>query len=121
MSKILNANSRLILVDGDDANMIESSPTGINGVYIIPENAHLIWKSNTTDETIERDLKKDDIFIVFYNRDFGKDFVVVNSSEWLEALYNVKKKEQERKEEWAALQKPCDCEKCEAVSCDGSK
>lgn len=108
MKKIINIDRKPIVIDTDTANVkaIERSARGIDDVYVIPEDAHIEWTSKFfPNETIEADVKKDDILITFYDRDLGADFVIVKSEDWLKALNNAKDAEQKRKEEWAAKQK----------------
>ena len=108
MKKIINIDRKPIVIDTDTADVkaIERSARGIDDVYVIPEDAHIEWTSKFfPNETIESDVKKDDILITFYDRDLGADFVIVKSEDWLKALNNAKDADQKRKEEWAAKQK----------------
>ena len=108
MKKIINIDRKPIVIDTDTAEVkaIERSARGIDDVYVIPEDAHIEWTSKFfPNETIESDVKKDDILITFYDRDLGADFVIVKSEDWLKALNNAKDADQKRKEEWAAKQK----------------
>lgn len=116
MDKILNAGSRLVYITDDNAAMLDSETIGISNIYIIPKDSHLIWRSNRTDKTIEKDLHRNDIFITLYDNDLDEDFVVVNSDDWLKALNNAKANNQKRKEEWAAKQSNCKC--CKSCECD---
>lgn len=107
MKKITNIDRRPIIVDTDTAEVyaINRSARGIDDVYIIPEDANFEWTSKMfPDKTICEDVKKDDILITFYDRDFGTDFVIIKSKDWLKALNNAKEADQKRKEEWAAKQ-----------------
>ena len=108
MKKIINIDRKPIVVDTDttEVQAIERSARGIDDVYVIPEDAHVEWTSKFfPNKTISADVKKDDIFITFYDRDLGADFVIVKSEDWLKALNNAKAADQKRKEEWAAKQK----------------
>lgn len=108
MKKIINIDRKPIIVDVEAAEVeaIERFARGIDDVYVVPEDAHIEWTSKLfPDRTIEADVKKDDILITFYDRDFGTDFVIVKSEDWLKALNNAKEADQKRKEEWAAKQK----------------
>lgn len=120
MKKIINIDRKPIMVDTDTAEVyaINRSARGIDDVYIIPEDANFEWTSKMfPDKTICKDVKKDDILITFYDRDFGTDFVIIKSEDWLNALNNAKEADQKRKEEWAAKQKESSyvnaaCEDC---------
>lgn len=108
MKKIINIDRKPIVVDTDTAEVkaINRSVRGIDDVYVIPEDAHIEWKSKFfPDKTIEVDVNKNDILVAFYDRDLGIDFVIVKSEDWLKALDNAASLDQKRKEEWAAKQK----------------
>ena len=125
MKKIINIDRKPIMVDTDTAfvTSIDRSTRGIDDVYVIPEDAHIEWRSRMfPDKTIEADVNKDDILVTFYDKDLGTDFVIIKSNDWLKALNTAKEADQKRKEEWAAKQKenkpeslPCGdacCESC---------
>lgn len=120
MKKIINIERKPIIVDTDAAEVqaINRSARGIDEVYVIPEDANVEWTSKfSPNKTICADVKKDDILITFYDRDFGTDFVIIKSEDWLKALDNAKAADQKRKEEWAAKQKESSyvnatCEDC---------
>lgn len=117
MKKIINIDRKPIVVDTDTAEVkaINRSTRGIDDVYVIPEDAHIEWRSRMfPDKTIEADVKKDDILVIFYDKDLGTDFVIINSTDWLNALNNAADADQKRKEEWAAKQKE---NKSEAIDC----
>ena len=118
MKKIINIERKPIVVDTEAAevNAINRSTRGIDDIYVIPEDAHIEWESKFfPDKTIEADVKKNDILVTFYDRDFGADFVIVQSEDWLKALNNAKDADQKRKEEWAAKQKE---NKSKSLVCD---
>lgn len=117
MKKIINIDRKPIMVDTDTAEVkaINRSTRGIDDVYVIPEDAHIEWRSRMfPDKTIETDVKKDDILVTFYDNDLGTDFVIIKSTDWLNALNNAADVNQKRKEEWAAKQKE---NKSEAIDC----
>lgn len=108
MKKIINIDRKPIMVDTETAfvTSIDRSTRGIDDVYVIPEDAHIEWRSRMfPDKTIEADVKKDDILVTFYDKDLGADFVIIKSTDWLNALNNAADADQKRKEEWAAKQK----------------
>ena len=108
MKKIINIDRKPIVVDTDTAEVkaINRSARGIDDIYVIPEDAHIEWRSRMfPDKTIEADVKKDDILVTFYDKDLGTDFVIIKSADWLNALNNAADADQKRKEEWAAKQK----------------
>lgn len=108
MKKIINIDRKPIVVDTDTAEVkaINRSTRGIDDIYVVPEDAHIEWRSKFfPDKTIEVDVNKNDILVAFYDRDLGIDFVIVKSEDWLKALDNAASLDQKRKEEWAAKQK----------------
>lgn len=108
MKKIINIDRKPIMVDTETAfvTSIDRSTRGIDDIYVIPEDAHIEWISRMfPDKTIEADVKKDDILVTFYDKDLGTDFVIIKSTDWLNALNNAADADQKRKEEWAAKQK----------------
>lgn len=120
MKKIINIDRKPIIVDTETAfvTSIDRSTRGIDDVYVIPEDAHIEWRSRVfPDKTIEVDAKKDDILVTFYDKDLGTDFVIIKSNDWLKALNTAKEADQKRKEEWAAKQKSVNSE---ALDCGDS-
>ena len=118
MKKIINIDRKPIMVDTETAfvTSIDRSTRGIDDVYVIPEDAHIEWRSRMfPDKTIEADVKKDDILVTFYDKDLGTDFVIIKSTDWLNALNNAADADQKRKEEWAAKQKE---NKSKSIACD---
>lgn len=113
MKKIINIDRKPIMVDTETAfvTSIDRSTRGIDDVYVIPEDAHIEWRSRMfPDKTIETDVNKDDILVTFYDKDLGTDFVIIKSTDWLNALNNAADADQKRKEEWAAKQKSANSE-----------
>ena len=122
MKKIINIDRKPIMVDTETAfvTSIDRSTRGIDDVYVIPEDAHIEWRSRMfPDKTIEADVKKDDILVTFYDKDLGADFVIIKSTDWLNSLNNAADANQKRKEEWAAKQKEnkSKCLVCEDTCC----
>lgn len=108
MKKIINIDRKPIIVDTETAfvTSIDRSTRGIDDVYVVPEDAHIEWRSRMfPDKTIETDVNKDDILVTFYDKDLGTDFVIIKSNDWLKALNTAAVADQKRKEEWAAKQK----------------
>lgn len=120
MKKIINIDRKPIMVYTDTAfvTSIDRSTRGIDDVYVIPEDAHIEWRSRMfPDKTIEADVNKDDILVTFYDKDLGADFVIIKSNDWLKALNTAAEADQKRKEEWAAKQKSVNSE---ALDCGDS-
>jgi len=129
MKKIVNIVRTPIMIDTDtlEVSTLDKGPRSIDEIYVIPEDATIIWKKvNAEAEDRTVDVKKGDIMITFYDRDYKKDFVIVNGAdEWKDAINNYKTATQKRKEEWAAKQKSqelcCeDCSNCPDCEVKGS-
>lgn len=103
MKKIININRHPIMIDTDkeEAMKVPGTCRGIDGVYVIPEDTSVIWTDNDGNKTV-RDVAKGDIMVTFYDREFGVDFIIAKSDEWVTALKAASDAEQKRKEEWAA-------------------
>ena len=108
MKKIVNTMRTPIMIDTDtlEVSALNRGPRAIDDIYVIPEDATITWKkvgADSKDRTV--DVKKGDIMIVFYDRDYAKDFVIVSGAdEWKEAIDTYNEKVQKRKEEWALKQ-----------------
>ena len=123
MKKIVNIERRPIIVDTETSEVkaINRSCRGIDDIYIVPEDARIEWTSRfPTDNVVRTDVKKDDIIVVFYDKDLGTDFVIIKSEDWLKALNNAARIEQERKEKWALEKKESvnSCESCGDACCE---
>lgn len=109
MKKIINTGRTPIMVDTDtlEVSTLDRGPRAIDEIYVIPEDATVVWKKVNTDaEDRTVDVKKGDIMITLYDRDYTKDFVIVNDAdEWKDAINSYNAAVQKRKEEWAAKQK----------------
>jgi len=118
MKKIVNTGRTPIMIDTDtlEVSTLDRGPRAIDEIYVIPEDATINWKKvNAEAEDRIVDVKKGDIMITFYDRDYKKDFVIVNNAdEWKDAINNYNAAVQKRKEEWALKQKSCSdcCEDC---------
>lgn len=112
MKKIVNTARTPIMIDTDtlEVSTLDKGPRAIDEIYVIPEDATITWKKVNTDaEDRTVDVKKGDIMITFYDRDYKKDFVIVNGAdEWKDAINNYNVAVQKRKEEWAAKHKSQD-------------
>lgn len=120
MSKIINTKNRqLFLASYDEENeefnvtSLKSKPTGIDTIYVAPENSDLEYTDPKDGKVITKSVKKNDIIITFYRDDFDTPFVVIKSKDWLKAFDNYDEAEQKRKEKWAADR----AEVCGDVSC----
>lgn len=114
MKKIINNRYRPILVDTDNEEIdtLANCYAGVDGVYVVPKDSTIVWK-DVDGNKIVRDVVEGDIIVSFYNKDYGTEFVVVKSEEWLNAIVNRNDTEQQRKEEWAAKRAINECGDCD--------
>jgi hypothetical protein len=112
MKKLVNVNRSPLIIDTDTFEITPMKETvrGIDSVYVTPEVAKLHWEQEDKDP-IDIDVEKGDILLTFYNRDLGRNFLVVKSPEWLEMINTAEAIEQKRKEKWAQ-NNCCDCCDC---------
>lgn len=99
-----------ILVDTENetANRIESARQAIDRIYLAEEPMHVVFGEGETHA--EADVKKGDLIITFFCRDFKNRMVVVKNKQWAENITLWEKAEQEEKERWAKAK----CDGCEA-------
>lgn len=102
-----------ILVDTENetANRIESARQAIDRIYLAEEPMHVVFGEGETHA--EADVKKGDLIITFFCRDFKNRMVVVKNKQWAENITLWEKAEQEEKERWAKV-KEAKCDGCEA-------
>ena len=101
-----------ICLDSEDRSVcpIYSEREGISRVFLAKEP--MLVHYTIGENTYEVEAKKDDIIIIFYERDFESPIVVAKSKAWANNIKNYNKKMQEEKEKWAA-KKDCDiCSDC---------
>jgi len=96
----------------EEVNAVDYLNTHIDWVYQVPEDGILQVEDG------EKNVKKGDFVIKFYNRREYKmtPVVVVKSAEWKNNIKNEKAYEEERRLEWEAKKnEPCcgDCCECE--------
>lgn len=103
MKKIVNIKKTPVFVDTDEMKFVAlpESVRAVDSVYVIPEDVDVHWESQLCDP-IDTKANKGDILITFYDRDLGRDFVIVKSEDWGKMLDNANKALQKRKEEWAS-------------------
>lgn len=108
MKKIYLENHNNIVIDeNDNLSFMEHQSNGIDWIYRIPEDAELFYKSG--EETKKVSVKKDDIVIQFYKRNYLDDILIIKSPEWIDRLNKI----EEYEKEYALKQgECCDCENC---------
>lgn len=90
----------------DEINDLGHLTTGIDWIYRIPEDGEFNMAGKKAI------VKKDDIIVKFYQSMY-EPFIVVSSPEWIEALENAKKRDEEEKVK--CLNKYVCNERCEAA------
>lgn len=85
----------------DNINTVkETGSIAVNSVWVADEDMPLEWYDNDGNKhTIN--VKKNDIIIAFYNRNFKHKIVVANSEDWLDNIKGYKEYQEKEKAEWA--------------------
>jgi hypothetical protein len=101
MNNLYVTSRGLIKIDETGAPVIENnSRLGIDGVLLIKEPTHIVYKRSNKE--IELNAEPGDILIYFYDSTFDTPIVLVHSEDWANNIREYDRKEQERKEKWAA-------------------
>lgn len=89
-----------------DMDIVKNIYTHIDWVYVVPEDGVLKVPNNT-----EKDVKKGDIVISFYDAPYAKNpVIVINSDEWAE---NIRLESEYERQKEKNKNKPCDADCCE--------
>ena len=89
----------------------------INSVWVADEDMPLEWYDEDGDKhTIN--VKKNDIIIAFYNRNFKHKIVVANSEDWLDNIIAYKEDQEKEKAEWAKRNSNSNCIGDACPTCD---
>lgn len=84
----------------------------VNSIWVADDDIPLEWYDNDGNKrTIN--VKKNDIIIAFYNRNFKHKIVVANSEDWLDNITAYKEYKEKEKVDWAER-----CLKNSNVVCD---
>lgn len=88
-------------VENDDIHLAKDiSSININTVWVADADMPLEWYDDDGDKhTIN--VKKNDIIISFYNRNFKHKIVVANSEGWLDNITAYKEYKEKEKADWA--------------------
>lgn len=101
------------VADDDIKSVKETGSIAVNSVWVADEDMPLEWYDNDGNKhTIN--VKKNDIIIAFYNRNFKHKIVVANSEDWLDNITAYKEYQEKEKAEWAGR-----CLKNSNVECVG--
>lgn len=88
------------IADDDIKSVKETGSIAVNSVWVADEDMPLEWYDNDGNKhTIN--VKKNDIIIAFYNRDFKHKIVVANSEDWLDNITAFKELKEKEKADWA--------------------
>ena len=86
--------------DDDIKPVKDICSTNINSVWVADDDMPLEWYDGDGNKhTI--DVKKNDIIVAFYNRNFKHKIVVANSEDWLDNITAYKEFKEKEKAEWA--------------------
>lgn len=88
------------VADDDIKHVKDICSININSVWIADDDMPLEWYDNDGNKhTIN--VKKNDIIIAFYNRNFKHKIVVANSEDWLDNITAYKEYQEKEKADWA--------------------
>lgn len=88
-------------VENDDIHPAKDiSSININTVWVADADMPLEWYDNDGNKHTVN-VKKNDIIIAFYNRDFKHKIVVANSEDWLDNIIANEERKEKEKAEWA--------------------
>lgn len=89
----------------------------VNSVWVADDDMPLEWYDNGGNKhTIN--VKKNDIIIAFYDRDFKHKIVVANSEDWLDNITAYKEYQEKEKAEWAKRNSNSNCTGDACPTCD---
>ena len=116
MKTLFISNNSNIWVDSEEneCNTLPTEREAIQRIYLAQEPMHVIYQAGEYKREV--DVKKDDLIITFYTDDFENRMIVVKNKDWVNNIKKYNKREQERKEKWAAENTQC-CDCCECKSC----
>lgn len=107
-------NPTIIDFDKHTVDALDTCRTGIDDIYVAPEDLEVRFKKNGKDTIIKAN--KGDVIITFYPEDWIKNpVVVVKNSDWKENIIEgLKKKEAEKAKDLiqASFTSCGDCESC---------
>ena len=108
-------------VENDKFDVVDYFSTGIDWTYLVPEDGDLTVVLD--GENIKKSVKKNDIVVVFYKREYTKNrVIVIKNKEWKDNILAERKYDEDcRKEEVlkasVKASKPCcDCECCDSAN-----
>lgn len=103
MKKIVNIDRTPVIFDSETEKIkrITRENRYIDEIFVVPEDAKLHWENDFGDSVDDKDVKKGDIIVTFYNKRAGTDYVVVKSEDWLNAINKYNESLQNEKEDWA--------------------
>lgn len=96
----------------EEINMSDYIRTNIDWTYVAPEDGEIVC------DGVSKSVKKGDVIIQFYKRDWWPNsFVVVKSKEWRANIVADQKHDEEERAKWAAREKCCEpCDDCAACT-----
>lgn len=107
---LTRGNNILIDTEENTADRLTSAPQRIDYVYLAKEPMHVIFGEG--DNKKEFDVKKGELIVTFYEKDFKNRAIVVKNKQWADNITTYEKLEQERKEKWAAESTCKNCNDC---------
>lgn len=106
-------NPTLIDFDKHTVDALDTCRTGIDDIYVAPEDLEVRFKKNGKDTIIKAN--KGDIIITFYSEDWVKNpVIVVKNSDWKENVIEVLKKKEAEKAKELIQASFTSCNRCES-------
>lgn len=105
-------------VADDDINIVKDIDSiAVNSVWVAGDDMPLEWYDKDGNKHTTN-VKKNDIIIAFYNRDFKHKIVVANSEDWLDNITAFKELKEKEKAEWAQRCSNNSNPECISDACD---
>ena len=101
----------------ENFNTVDYMSTNIDWAYMIPEDGELVYQDK--DTTVTKAVKKHDIVLQMYYREYNKhQFIVIRSKEWKENIKAGMEYAEKQAAEWKAKNEAL-CEDTACSSCCG--
>lgn len=96
----------------DEVDVVDCMRTHIDWAYQVPEDGILLLP-----EGVKKEVKKEDIVVVFYSAPYSQNIaVVINSDEWKENIKAECEYEKQQKDQ----KKDCTCCECDCCTATGN-
>ena len=113
MKNLYYTNTGFVALDAEtnEFHKMETQREAISRILIADDDMHIVL--DREDKHYETDAKKGDIVIMFYDQDFPKPIIAINSEDWMNNLNTYNEIMAERRNKFTKSDEPC-CDVCEA-------